>query len=615
LLNQSAYQPEHPISAWFSPTGKHLVVAFSNYSARVCDAQTGAPFTGSLRHSGAVLFAAFSSDETRIVTVAADHTVRVWDTRSGKAVTDPLQSNFSQAAHFLQQGQWVASSGIGLRVWDVRTGFPLTGELMGRIPFAGSFAQVDSDGQFYLTLNPDGIAPELTPLMLPHSPVPAWLASWAEAAAGIRIDDRGGVELVSLAEFLKVKQERLDSRETNSYALWAKWFFSAPDSRPVSPYSKESAAAWSTRVNDPERVLRLTPANGLMLAKSARAQLKIRPRAGTSRQHHLARCLLDVELAVKLAPDLTETWQARADLWKELGNLSEALEAANQARKLDPTAPQLWTLNGSLLALTNRLEEALDSLSRAVELAESQGPTAVTNLNSALEQRAHLWMRLGHPSESLVDLGRAKADFLRAKNFPPRKKSADARLLDLTLYYNVTLDESWHYGFGKSDFSSLKPGVASLGGTDFDVRGLIQVGGVSRTLAPYPRKLSGIFVGQRCRRIHFLHAAIYGRESKKGTQIGHYVVHFVDGKTHQIPIVLGRDLDDWFNDPNDSTDSTNIPTIAWTSTNQSSRLQGRSIRLFKTSWETHLEEVPVQSLDFVSDDTDSKPFLLAVTLD
>ena len=55
---------------------------------------------------------------------------------------------------------------------------------------------------------------------------------------------------------------------------------------------------------------------------------------------------------------------------------------------------------------------------------------------------------------------------------------------------------------------TLAHGIQTLDGVEFDVRGLIQVGSVSRAGKQYPKQVSNIAVGLVCQRLLFLHAAI-----------------------------------------------------------------------------------------------------------
>jgi hypothetical protein len=166
-------------------------------------------------------------------------------------------------------------------------------------------------------------------------------------------------------------------------------------------------------------------------------------------------------------------------------------------------------------------------------------------------------------------------------------------------------------------------GLQSLGESHrsrFDVRGVIQLYHVGWVSAPaietpqgtrwqdvpgVPRSVEGILVGQKCSRLHFLHAT-RGQESDD-TVIGGYILQFADGKREEIPIVYGDDLREWIvkNDSNDLR----VAKMAWIGTNAK---QG-AIRLFCRTWENPHPEIEIQCLDFVSKMTKCAPFLVAIT--
>src|SRR5260370_20855299 len=115
-----------------------------------------------------------------------------------------------------------------------------------------------------------------------------------------------------------------------------------------------------------------------------------------------------------------------------------------------------------------------------------------------------------------------------ARSILPRDASAKATLIDLSHYYNVPLTESWHWGRGSSDLSELPQGIQTFAGVQFDVRGLIQVGARSLTGESYPAQVGGIPVECLCKRLHFLHAAIFAGGLPDGTQNGRYVLHYAN---------------------------------------------------------------------------------------
>ena len=153
-------------------------------------------------------------------------------------------------------------------------------------------------------------------------------------------------------------------------------------------------------------------------------------------------------------------------------------------------------------------------------------------------------------------------------------------------------------------------GIQTFVGVQFDVGGLIQVGAPSRTGENYPTEVRQIAIQRACQRLHFLHAAIFAGGTPNGTRIGSYVLHYVNGRQAEVPIVIGQSLADWFTQPNEENKRF---TIAWTGYNAESRRQGKTIRLFKTTWENPAPAEAIRSIDFVSAQAGPAPFLVAIT--
>jgi TPR repeat protein len=65
--------------AAYSPDGTRIVTASEDQTARIWDARTGAPLAVLLGHSDLVGSAEYSPDGSRIVTASFDKTVRIWD--------------------------------------------------------------------------------------------------------------------------------------------------------------------------------------------------------------------------------------------------------------------------------------------------------------------------------------------------------------------------------------------------------------------------------------------------------------------------------------------------------------------------------------------------------
>jgi hypothetical protein len=188
-------------------------------------------------------------------------------------------------------------------------------------------------------------------------------------------------------------------------------------------------------------------------------------------------------------------------------------------------------------------------------------------------------------------------------------------LIDLTPYFNASLAASWHGGGGISNhLAELPRGVHAFAGTDFDVRGLIQVTGGAQEYAGrvFLKQVNGIRVGRKLTRLQFLHA-VQGEGPEDGTRVGHYLIHFTNGRSEEIPIIYGRDARDWWEHP-DSPVGVTDAVIAWKGSNPGVVAAGmRGIRLFKRTWSNPSPEVEVASIDFVAEHNQAHPFLVALT--
>jgi hypothetical protein len=190
---------------------------------------------------------------------------------------------------------------------------------------------------------------------------------------------------------------------------------------------------------------------------------------------------------------------------------------------------------------------------------------------------------------------------------PARDPQASRSLIDLTPHYNAALSENWMDPRDARDhLGALPTGVQRLAGSEFDIRGLIQV---ERECRKHPPRIDGIVVGQACQRLHFLHAARNAALIEDGLEIGRYVIHFATGERREIPLVLGQDLVDWHIQPR----ATEAYVTAWAGENPKSRGMRKQIRLFKTTWQNPMPAVEVRSVDFVATCSGPCPFLVALT--
>ncbi len=281
------------------------------------------------------------------------------------------------------------------------------------------------------------------------------------------------------------------------------------------------------------------------------------------------------------------------------------VEAMKGALKIKPQNPELWNAQAQMLEKTNRNEEAYQSFTTAIELASAKPGVSSQPKSKFYLSRSNFLKKQDRLTE-------AANDFCLAKNIPMRDPRAKPEQVDLTLYYNASLAEDWHPPRPKNNLASLPRGLQNFAGVTFDIRGLIQVGRESQTGEKYPKQVEGIPVGHKCTRLDFLHSAIDGYSEPYGTAIGSYIIHYANGQRYEIPIVVGKDLADWFKRPNEENARF---VVAWEGANDVSRQLGSKIRLFKTTWENPSPEVAVKSIDFVGGDLFAAPFLVAITVE
>lgn len=195
-----------------------------------------------------------------------------------------------------------------------------------------------------------------------------------------------------------------------------------------------------------------------------------------------------------------------------------------------------------------------------------------------------------------------------ARMIPARLPFTPQNLIDLSAYYNAAFGQTWHPGVENNNLAVLTPGLLQLDGTIFDVRGIVQVN--SRRLRQsgdrYPQQISGIRIGQTCRKLQILHAT--GYLGKDGVKLGAYILHYANDHQETIPIIYGEDVRDW-NEHSDPSTTLARGKIVWRATNDA-RYQ---VRLFKTTWLNPLPDIEITSMDFISAMAEPAPFLIALT--
>lgn len=112
-------------SARFSPNGKWIVTASSDYTAKIWEATTGLLVIDLRGHEGDVNAALFSPDGKLIVTASDDNTAKIWDAINGNLkFTLRGHEKGVNTACFSPDGKWIVTASYDetAKVWDSKSG-------------------------------------------------------------------------------------------------------------------------------------------------------------------------------------------------------------------------------------------------------------------------------------------------------------------------------------------------------------------------------------------------------------------------------------------------------------------------------------------------------------
>jgi len=148
--------------------------------------------------------------------------------------------------------------------------------------------------------------------------------------------------------------------------------------------------------------------------------------------------LADLDLTVKLDPNLARGWVVRATVRRSLGDLSGALADTERALEVDPQSAMAWTARGAVRENHGDVQGALDDYARSLELDPTrtdtwgnrarvrlnQGDTAgavedFTRLIELAPDEAASWADRGLARMRLGDLDGAYADMTRCLELYP----------------------------------------------------------------------------------------------------------------------------------------------------------------------------------------------------
>jgi len=197
---------------------------------------------------------------------------------------------------------------------------------------------------------------------------------------------------------------------------------------------------------------------------------------------------------------------------------------------------------------------------------------------------------------------------------PARSPEASPGLIDLSVYYTQPLGQPLHTDRANNDLASVPQGVQTLGGTTFDIRGLVQLAG-SSLRGEFPERVDGIKVGLSCREIHIMHGTGFGAQS--GETVAWLILHYENGDRRELKVNYGQHVLDWWQYPHDQAETPDS-VVAWRGSNGAvddwPSAEPTKIRLFKTTFDNPLPDVPIETVDYVSGMTLAAPFMVALSV-
>jgi hypothetical protein len=410
---------------------------------------------------------------------------------------------------------------------------------------------------------------------------PAWLADLAEVTAGVRIGDAGSAEPIPLVEQGAVLASLRTNgwlQATNLEARCARWLLADPGARTLSPF---------TAVTVPEQLAHI-PAEDVQALRRA-----------------LFVCPTNAPVLAHLG------WKyATQDPRKDPLAQSDADFLSRRAAELEPGNLEVLGIRAMVLARVGKNSEAIELVSRSI--AALARTTNAGALGPLLLARAAAYRAKGR-------FDAASADTLRGFGIPARDRSAPARVLDLTLFYNAVFDDAWlDHNQPGMNLASICRGLQDLRGVVFDLRGIVQLAGrFGKGMASgFPESVSGIPVNQKAASLHFLHGTEGpGLQTLEGKAIARYVIHFADGQSEAIDVVFGRDIRTWHFWPQKVAREKDGPELVWSGPLErwKGEWPGRGARLYRLTWKNRRPEIQIKSLDLISTMTDSCPFVIAIT--
>jgi len=558
-----------------SPDGRWITAALYNGDLNLWDARSGQLKLTIRSRCHIPVGAAFSPDGRNLVTAGSDDTVRLWDVETGHSLGEfPGQDHAVISAAYSPDGQRIAVSDVGggVRIWDVQTRREL------------HRLQTPVQEVYYIDFDPSGRK---------------------LVAAGV---SEG-------------------SPNTDVPTVW-----DVESGRLLFALDAARSGAWGVKFSPDGRMIAVAALDGKLRLWDAQTgelltELACRGKGGwLSFTPDGQRLVFPVADGGVYGYDraLVEVWDVKRR--RQLLDLGDNTDSVYEVIFMPTNSHRLLI---GVLDCTLRQIEAFPWQAR--DYAALSGSTEVDRVRAYA--RAYWRDRLAAESDAAGGAS-SQAVIVDAdeSSWPARDPRAGSQLIDLRRHYYSTLRGQLHPDASDynadNDLSALSPGLVTLGGVQFDVRGVVlmrrleKLGGLfQRMWDRYPTNVSGIQINHKLRRLHVLQGACTGLDAmptdiKDGTAIGSYVWHYADGRALEQDIVFGRDLREWWQRKDENAEpACERGRVVWTGTNAVAQRQGATLRLYLTTYDNPRPDVEVTSIDLISKMTTAAPFLVAMTVE
>ncbi|MBN2507074.1 MAG: protein kinase [Verrucomicrobia bacterium] len=557
----------HDQAVWtlaVSPNGRWLATGSLDQTARIWEIETGR-LVCTLPVNSPVVSLAFDADGSRLVTVGPGATASVWAIRSDEGTGDqtaiPAAQVLTLSGHTQPvlcvacdpRGRWIAtgSKDHTARIWDARSGH-------SRLTLDGHAGWVVA-----VAFNPDGTR-------VATASADCTAKVWDAETGRLLFTLKGHDDWVLDVIWSPDNQLIATGSQDRTARLWD----AAAGRRLLGPLGGHTDGVSSLAFSPDSR--RLATAEGGTETQRQYDRLFAVGLWDVATGENLLRFKAhnNVVRAVRFSPDGTRLITGSVD---HTARVRHAFDWTIPDRDFERYKAWYWS---QVLA---------------------RGAAQVQGVSKA-ERR----MERGTLGEfNLPESGRTKTRPLLP--IPARDPNAGPDQIDLAGVYNAALTETWKPITGLTelgdDLSFVSVGMQLFEGVGFDPRGVIQLCRSDPDWFQFPSQVE-IPLDRHLRRLHVLHGTV--SVEREGAIIGAYQLHYADGEAQELEIRYGLDVRDWQSARDPRPVAAGHP-VAWTPAT------GAMVRLFTTVYANPRPHVRVRRIDFISRNTGSAPFLVAMT--